>query len=136
MLGNGQESRRPLPVEILEQLVDMEDESVFLWHRGLIAVQAVNDDRLCPDPAHTLSNTVGKFSWRQLGCIDLFDVKRSCSAHAFEVETHGFRPVEQESQLFVEDEIRRLFAALNRSSQKLKDECAFSGPRGSENQGT
>src|SRR5689334_452026 len=46
VLRNGEKGRGTLPIEILQQFVNMKDEGVFLGHGRLVAVKTINDDRL------------------------------------------------------------------------------------------
>src|SRR4029079_16895150 len=45
VLCHGKERRSALTVQILQQLVDMQDQSILVWHGCLVAIEAVDQHR-------------------------------------------------------------------------------------------
>ena len=73
VLRDGEEGRCALPVQILQQLVHVQDQRLFLRHRRLVAVEAVDHDGCARMLLNAAPDPLRKFAWRQLGGIDLLD---------------------------------------------------------------
>ena len=73
MLRDRHESRRPLAVEILQQFMHVEDQRILLWHRCLVAVEAVDQHGLDAVLVNPLADAMGEFAGRQPGGMDLVD---------------------------------------------------------------
>ena len=118
VLGDRHEGRRALAIEILQQFVHVQDQRIFLGHRGLIAVEAVDQHGLDAVLVDPLADAVGEFAGRQLGGIDLLDEEIAAALHGFEVDAKAFHAVEQQTQFFVENKKRRLLAPRDRGGDE------------------
>jgi hypothetical protein len=114
MLGHRHEGRRALTVQILQQFVHVQDQRIFLGHRRLIAVEAVDHHGLDGVLVHPPADAVGKFAGRQFGGVDLFDMKIAAAPHFVEVDAEPLHAGCQEPHFLVEHEHRRLLAARDR----------------------
>ena len=75
MLRHCEEGRASLAVQILQKLVHVQDQRLLFRHRRLIAVEAVDHDRLRVMFFHAMANPFGQFARRQLRRVDLLDEK-------------------------------------------------------------
>ena len=103
VLGHRQEGRGALPVEVLQQLMDMQDECVLLRHRGLITVEAVDHHRLDRVLVDADTDPVSELTRRQLGRVDLLDEELALPLQRLQVMPHGSGAVEQKPNLLIED---------------------------------
>ena len=134
MLGYRHEGRRALAVEILQQFVHVQDQRIFLGHRRLIAVEAVDQhglDLILVDPP---ADAVGEFAGRKLGGVDLLDEQAAAALHCFEIDAKTFHAIEQQTEFFVEHEKGCLFAPRDRGDEKHDGEEGFAGARRPEDQ--
>jgi hypothetical protein len=81
-------------------------------------------------PIDALANAVREFAGREFGGIDLLDEEIASALHGFEVNSHALDPREQQSELFVEDEQRRLFASRDRRAGEDQRDQRFAGAAG------
>ena len=88
VLSNSQKRVDSLPVQILQQLVHMEDQQFFFRHGGLVAVEAVDDDRFCVSGVDDCANEMRELAGRQLRGIHLLDHERAGLAHRFQIDAH------------------------------------------------
>ena len=93
-MGDGQEGRGALPVQILQQLVHVQDERVLARHGGLITVQAVDNDGPDAVDLDALAHSVGELARRQFGCVDLLDEQPALVDHRLQVDAEADSPVE------------------------------------------
>ena len=135
VLGDGQEGRGALPVQVLQQLVDVQDEELLLRHGGLVAVEAVDHDRLDLMPIDAGPHPVGELARRELRGVDLLDEQVAGGAQGLQVDAHQPGPVDQQAELLVEDEQRRLLAAFDGRDGELQREKGLAGPGRSHQQG-
>lgn len=63
MLCNGKEGIGALPVQILKQLMHVKDQRIFIGHRRLIAVDAIDDDSLGVRLVHAFAHAMREFTW-------------------------------------------------------------------------
>ena len=134
VLRDRHESRRPLAIEILQQFMHVQNQRILLRHRGLIAIEAVDQHGLDIVLVNPLADAVGEFAGRQLGGIDLLDKEIAAALHRFEVDAKTFHAVKQEAQLFIENEEGRLFAPRDRGNEKNDGEERFAGARRPQDQ--
>ena len=97
MLCDRHESRRATPVQVLQQLVDMQNQGVFLRHGGLIAVEAVDHDGFDLLIIDRAAHAMRKLARREFGSIDLFDKQPTVAACTLEVDTHCLHAIEQQT---------------------------------------
>ena len=102
MLGDRDESRRTLAIKVLQQFVHVQDQRIFLGHRGLIAVEAVDQHGLDLILVNPLANAVSEFAGRKLRGIDLIDKQLAFALHCFEIDAEAFHAVKQQAEFFVE----------------------------------
>ena len=62
MLRDGEECRRALAVQVLQQLVQVQDEKLLFRHGGLVAVQAVDGHQLGLVAIHVLAYAMGELA--------------------------------------------------------------------------
>ncbi len=120
MLGDGQEGRGPLAVQVLEQFVDVEEQEVLFRHGRLIAVQAVDHDRLDPFRIHAIANLGGEFAGGQFRRVHLLDHQVAVIHHRLQIDPHCEGAVEQQPHLLVEGEQRRLFPSRDRGDDEVE----------------
>ena len=126
MLGHRQEGSGASPVHVLDQFVDVQDERIFLRHRGLIAVQAVDHDR-ARSAASTRRRPVGKFAGGELGRVHLLDVEPAGSRTA-RGQGRALSCVRTARRLLVEHEHGRPVSSLAHSNNEVKRERAVPVP--------
>jgi hypothetical protein len=114
----------------------MKDKGLFLRHCRLIPIETIDHNGLGLGGVHPRPDTMGELAWRQLGGINLLNVKRAGASHGFEIETHGSGSIKEKSEFLVEYEERGLFSAPDGSRNELKHECALARARGSDQQRT
>ena len=127
MLCDGQECVCSLPIQILQQFMDVEDKGVLLRHGRLVTVEAVDHHRFRLRAVDAVADAVGKLAGRQFRGVDLLDMERPRVTGGFEIETHGFCAIEQQPEFLVKREEGGSFTAPDRSGDELEDEQAFAG---------
>ena len=86
MLRHRHEGRGAPAVQILQQLMHVQDQRIFLWHRGLVTVEAVDHhclDLVLIDP---FADAMRELARRQFSRVDLFDEKLAAALHLLEVD--------------------------------------------------
>ena len=134
VLGDREEGRGALPVQVLEQLVHVQHERVLAGHGGLVAVEAVDHDRLDAVVLDATPHALGELAGRQLGGVDLLDEEPFGVHHGLEVDAEALRPLEQEAELLVEHEQGRALAALDRALDEGERQERLARARGAEDQ--
>src|SRR3546814_9628018 len=92
----------------------------------MLIMDGISD--VCSSDLRPSAHSVRELSGRQLGRIELLDVKGSGVAQSLQVEAHAPRALEQQANLLVEEEHRGLLAAPDRRGEELQDEGALAGP--------
>ena len=113
----------------------VQDQRILLRHRGLIAIEAVDQHGLDIVLVNPLADAVGEFAGRQLGGVDLLDEQIAAALHRFKVDAKALHAVKQEAQVFIENEKGGLFAPRDRGSEKNDGEQRFAGARRPQDQG-
>ena len=134
MLRDRHEGRRPLAIEILQQLVHVQNQRILLGHRRLIAIEAVDQHGLDVVLVNPLADAMGEFAGRKLGGIDLLDKKIAAALHRFEIDAKTFHAVKQEAQLFIENKEGGLLAPRHRGDEENDGEQRFAGARRPQDQ--
>ena len=112
MLGDCYEGRCAKAIEILQQLVHMQNEGLFLRHRQLVAIEAINDDCAHAVLFHALTRTRwAEFARGKLGRVDLLHYQASLFAKPLQINPHPFGAPKQEAEFLIESEQGRLLAA-------------------------
>jgi hypothetical protein len=119
VLRDCQEGGRALPVQILQQLVNVQHEGILLRHRRLVAVEAVDNDGLCLRMFHPVPDPVREFAGRQFGGVDLLDMQEPAFLQLFQVDADTAHPVVEQSQFLVEDKQGGSLAALQRGDGEV-----------------
>jgi hypothetical protein len=114
----------------------MEQQSVFLGHGSLIAIEAVDDDH-----AHTVVDDAAayamrKLAWRKLRRIDLIYDEHALLAMCVQIGAHPFGTAECDAKFLVEHEYRDLLATPHSRGCILKDKQGFSGTSRPEHERT
>ena len=125
VLGDRHEGRRTLPVQKLQQFMHVKNERIFLRHRGLVAVEAVDDDG--PDLLgfDDSADPVGELAGRKFGRVDLLEDDIAFVTLGLEIDSHDFHAIEQQSKFLVEDEERSFFAPCDRGHDERHDDERF-----------
>ena len=129
VLRDRHEGARAAPVEVLQQLMHMQDERVFLRHGRAIAVDAVDDDLGNAVRIDQLARAVCELARRDLRRVDLLDEEESILDELFEIHVERVGTVEQEIDFLVEREHRNPLPALHRSDGEAEGDERFARPR-------
>ena len=133
MLRNGQERRHATPIQVLQQLVEMQDEVLLFRHRCLVTIDAVDRDHSRVGAIHAGAHAVREFAGRQFRGVHLLDSELARIPHGFQIDAQPFRPAEEESQLLIECEQCGALSPFHGSGEVLQNENGFSRPRRSDN---
>src|SRR5690348_8903908 len=134
VLRECQKGRRAAPVQVLQQLVQLEDDVLLLRHRRLIAVEAVDRDDAGAFGVEAAAYPMRKFPWRQFRSIDLLDHQLTGFAHLRQIEAEFFGARQQQAELLVEYEERRPVARGDRRRDVLQHEQRFADARRTDDQ--
>ena len=126
--------RRAAPVQVLQQLVQMQDDVLLLRHRRLIAVEAIDRDDANPFAIDAGAHLMGELAGRQFRGIDLLDEQLAGIAHRREVDAELLGAREQKPQLLVEDEQGGPLSGRNRSGDVLQHQQRFADAGGPDNE--
>ena len=130
VLRHRDECGSTLAIQILQQLVHVKDQGILFRHRGLIAVETVDENCLYPVLVDLPSGTVGEFTGREFGRIDLLDQEVAALPRTLEIDIQSFHSIEQKVQFFVENENGCPFAARDRRHGKGDGDERFAGAGG------
>jgi len=133
MLRHRHECRSTPAVQILQQFVHVQDQRVFLGHRGPITIEAVDHHGLDVVLIDPLADAVREFAGRQLRGVQLLDEEVAAALHLFEVDAEPLHARKQQAELLVEHEQRRLFATRDRGGDEDDRQKGISRCRGSKN---
>ena len=134
VLRHRHEGRRALPVQILQQFVHVQDQRIFLGHRRLIAVEAVDHhglDLVLVDPP---ADAMGELARRQFGGVDLLDEQLAAALHRLEIDAESLHARKQQAEFLVEHEQRRLLATRDGGDDEHDRDQRFAGAGRTEHQ--
>nr|GFA06095.1 hypothetical protein [Tanacetum cinerariifolium] len=134
VLGNGHEGRRALAIEVEQQLMDVQDQRIFFWHRSLIAIQAVEDDGLDVQLIDAAAHPMGELARRQLGGVHLLNHQIAGLHQRLEVDAKLHHAFVQQADLFIEYEQRSFLAALHGRHGEHQRNQRFAGAGWAKNQ--
>ena len=99
VLGDGQEGRRALAVEELQQLVHVQDQLLLLGHRLLVAVEAVDHDGARAEAFDARPHPLREFAGAHLGGVDLLDQQIAAVLQRLEVDAEALGAFEQQARV-------------------------------------
>src|SRR6185437_9025009 len=126
--------RGALPVEILQQLVQMQHDILLFRHGRLVAVETVDHDCLDPFAIDGGADAMRELARRQLGGIHLLDEELALLVHRGEVDPERLGAGQHEAEFLVEDEKGGTLAARDRGGDVVEHEDRFAGAGGADDQ--
>ncbi|MNG00393.1 hypothetical protein D3C84_833250 [compost metagenome] len=114
----------------------VQHQGIFLWHRCLVAVDAVDHHSLDVALINAAAHPVGKLARGQFSGIHLLDHQVSTLLQRQQVDADIFHAFEQQAQLFVEDEQRGFLAPGHGSGGKDHRDQRLARTGRAENQRT
>ena len=120
--------------EVGQQLVQLDDQEALLGHGVEVAVQAVDDDDGGAAVLDGPADGVGELARRQLGRVDLLHGHAPGVDVLPQVDPQAGGAGQQRVEALVEDEQRRVLAALGRRRHELRGQRRLAGPGRADDQ--